>query len=105
MDRLVVKGNQISEYINTVNRYIDEFVASVKYLDEEKKKLIWESDNYDIMIKYYDEMIKDYLEYTNRMTRLMDYLDRLLCRYDDSLDVIRKEYRNLEEEYNEVKHG
>ena len=105
MDRLVVKGNQIGEYINGVTKYVDEFIAGVKYLDEEKNKLIWESDNYNIMITHYDKMIKDYLEYSYRMIKLVEYLNKLINRYDDSIKIIKKEYHNLKEKYNEAKHG
>ena len=98
MDKLVVKGDKIEEYVNLVSRYIDDFADIVRYLDNEKNKLQWESDNYVIMIEKYNDMIKDYMAYINRMTKLMNYLKRTLYRYDETVGIINHEYRKNDDE-------
>lgn len=106
MDRLVVNGNKISDYIDIVTRYIEEFIAIVKKIDKQKDSLVWKSENYDRMIILYDNMIKEYLDYTDRMIKLMEFLNRSINRYDDSLMLIKSEYKKLDDEYgSEVRNG
>ena len=106
MDRLVVNGDKISDYIDIVTRYIEEFIAIVKKIDKQKDSLVWKSENYDRMIILYDNMIKEYLAYTDRMVKLMDFLNRSINRYDDSLMLIKSEYKKLDDEYgSEVRNG
>ncbi len=106
MDRLVVNGNKISDYIDIVTRYIEEFIAIVKKIDKQKDSLVWKSENYDRMIILYDNMIKEYLAYTDRMIKLMEFLNRSINRYDDSLMLIKSEYKKLDDEYgSEVRNG
>lgn len=98
MDKLVVKGDKIEEYVNLVSHYISDFTDIVRYLDNEKNKLLWESDNYLIMIEKYNDMIKDYIAYIDRMTKLMNYLERTLYRYDETVANINHEYRKIDDE-------
>lgn len=98
MDRLVVKGARIKEYVNLITKYINEFMDIVSYLNSEKEKLVWDSDNYPIMIEKYDNMIKENLAYAERMMKLMHYLDKTLNGYDDALYTIKKEYKKIDEE-------
>lgn len=106
MDRLVVNGDKISDYIDIVTRYIEEFIAIVKKIDKQKDSLVWKSENYDRMIILYDNMIKEYLAYTDRMIKLMEFLNRSINRYDDSLMLIKSEYKKLDDEYgSEVRNG
>ena len=102
MDRLVVQGYKISEYINIINNNINDFNDIVKYLDEEKQKLVWESDNYNILIEKYNKMIKDYLAYITKMNRLVDYLNKVDISYDNTITEIKNEYKKVE---NEVENG
>ena len=104
MDRIIFKGNKIVEYIEITKNYVNEFINTIKVMDLEKNKLVWESSNYNQMMFDYDNMIKDYLAYTNRMIKLIDYLNRLVGRYDETFEIIKKEYHGLDNEYNiEVK--
>lgn len=106
MDRLVVNGNEISEYVDIVTKYIDDFIVIVKEIDKKKDSLVWESDNYDKLIALYDMMIKKYLKYIDRMINLMKFLNNTINRYDDSLLSINNEYKKLESEYGgEIIHG
>ena len=96
MDRLVVQGDKIADYVNVISQNINEFNAIVKNLDKEKEKLIWESDNYNILIENYNKMINDYLVYADKMTRLMGFLNKVNNRYDNTIGEIKNEYKKTE---------
>lgn len=103
MDRLVVNGTRIEEYIDIVTKKINEFIELIHEISDSKKKIVWECENANILYEKYDNMIKDYFSYSERMIKFMDYLNRTINRYDESLVEIKKEYTKLKNEYDEVK--
>ena len=102
MDRLVVNGNKIAEYIDIVTKKTNEFIDLSREISDSKKKIVWECENANIMFEKYDKMVKDYFSYSERMIKFMDYLNRTINRYDESLVEIKKEYTKLRNEYDEV---
>ena len=99
MDRLVVSGNKIIDYNELLKKNVTEFINITKILEEEKEKLLWESDNYDKMMILYDKMIDDYYLYTKRMTDFSNYLNRLINRNEESLNIIKKDYYDSDYQY------
>ena len=106
MDKLVVRGNRITEYIDKMTVYISDFISIIKSIDKEKQKLVWESDNSVKMMQLFDEMVKNYLSYTDRMIKLIEFLNKSINRYDETLDTLKKEYNTFHNKYNdEVMYG
>lgn len=106
MDKLVVRGNRITEYIDKMTVYISDFISIIKNIDKEKQKLVWESDNSVKMMQLFDEMVKNYLSYTDRMIKLIEFLNKSINRYDETLDTLKKEYNTFHNKYNdEVMYG
>lgn len=106
MDKLVVRGNRITEYIDKMTVYISDFISIIKNIDKEKQKLVWESDNSVKMMNLFDEMVKKYLNYTDRMIKLIEFLNKSINRYDETLDTLKKEYNTFHNKYNdEVMYG
>lgn len=80
----------------------NEFIELIHEISDSKKKIVWECENANIMFENYDKMVKDYFSYSERMIKFMDYLNRTINRYDESLVEIKKEYTKLRNEYDEV---
>ena len=64
-----------------------------------KKSLNWTSDNCEKSLLLYDELIKNYLSFTNKMIKFIEYLTGFLDSYDDSLNEIKMSFKTIGNEY------
>ncbi len=97
-DSLVVNDKSMASYLERVSKEIADFIEIINQLEIEKEKIMWECENYEIMSERYQQMIDEYMAYTDHMKKILDYLNGTIERFDETTIEIKKEYQAVENE-------
>ena len=100
MEKIIVDNNQISEYLRLMTNHLNNLMDVIQEMNNMQSEVIWDSENRDKFFIIYNDAINSYFSFLDRMIKYLEYLNGFIDSYDSSLNEIKRNFRNLGNEFN-----
>ncbi len=81
MEKIIICPEKLDEYISNMRKHINEFSNVVNVMNNNQKKLTWESTNKEKALIMYSNLLKDCTTFTNNMNKFIDFLEDYRHKY------------------------
>ncbi len=106
MERIVVDGNKINEYMRVMYGHLEEFKNVIIQMERQRDAVSWKGQAATACFNMYNNMLYEYLVFANKMMEFIDYLNGYVEGYDTFVDEIKNEFKKINDKYDlEDKYG
>lgn len=96
MDDLIINGEQISGYINQMEKLLNDFINEIDVMLKMKNDLIWYSKNKEKFIEEYDNKLKEHYIFAQNIYKMIDFFNKYTNDYSNNVVEIKKMFNNLD---------
>ena len=98
IDQIIVNGDEVISYVLLMYRHLQRFNDEISSMKKMKDTIVWESVNKTKLMTIYDEMISEFLKFSNNMVQYVEFLEKYVDGYEEVLEEIKGEFRKLDME-------
>ena len=100
---IVVDGDRIIQYMQLMLECLSEYTNELKSIQGLKKDVIWESESSKKTYEVFDKEIENLIAFGNKMVTLVDFLNKFLNSYDESVQEIKGKFKEVSDELLQIK--
>ena len=95
IDNLRIDGDAINNYMYDMLTILNNFIDDIGLMKSYEKKLVWESNNRDMLISDYNKDLKEYYDFANNAYKIVAFLESYVSEYSDHINEIKIKLDNL----------